>query len=311
MIKQTLRKLGLICALALVLPTSSMAINVFSNNDLVILWGDVKDGDERQLQEALTPNVKYLAFRGLNGGSYDAMKRLSRVVKDANITTVIHGPCSFTCSRIFLAGKERIFSGEGRPESHYFMPSGAFFADGSASSQDYVYLNSNSDIPGALIREYAQIQKRTLLVFPMNAKFSQSATAFGCDGKTYFSAANCTALKDVNALTMKIITSENVYRSANLKEAVDTPAPTKTDFAKISDAPAMETIHNNCRTIDYQDFLKQEKPRAFVVSRGSCYRTHGSFFRPNQTAMDNCKKVAGPDGCKFYAVDDDIVFSPF
>jgi hypothetical protein len=311
MIKHVLRKFGLFFVLSLLLPTTSMAISVFSNNDLVILWGEVKDGDERQLQEALTPAVKYLVFRGLTGGSYDSMKRLARVVKDASVTTVIHGPCTFTCSRVFLAGKERLFSGEGRPENHYFLPTGAFFADGSASSQDYAYLNSNADIPGSLIREYAQMQKRSLLIFPTNAKFSQNATAYGCDGKSYFSAANCTPLKEVNAMSMKIITSETVYRSANLKEAVDMPSPAKTDYAKITDAPNLETIHNNCRTTVYQDYLKQEKPKAFVISRGSCYMSHGSFFKPNQYAMDNCKKVAGADNCRFYAVDDDIVFTPF
>lgn len=311
MLKQTLRKLGLICVLSLFLPTASMAINVFSNNDLVILWGDVKDGDDRKLEEALTPNIKYLAFRNLQGGGYDTMRRMFRVVKSANLTTVIHGSCGFTCSRVFLAGKERLFSGESRPESHSFRPGGAFFADGSASSEDYAFLKSHSDIPGSLIQDYAQQQKHTLLVFPSNAKFSQNVTAFGCDGKTYFSPGNCTPLKDLNAIGMKIITSDTLYKSVNLKEIDDLPAPQKTDFAKINDTPAIETIHSNCRTKDYQDFLKQEKPRAFVISKSTCYRSNSTFFRPYKSPMDDCIKASGADNCKFYAVDDDIVFTPF
>jgi hypothetical protein len=49
MLKNMLTKLGLIFASLFVLPTSSMAMNIFSNNDLVIIFGDVKDGDDRQL----------------------------------------------------------------------------------------------------------------------------------------------------------------------------------------------------------------------------------------------------------------------
>ena len=311
MIKNAIWKFSLLCSLFFLLPTTSMAINIFTNNDLVILWGDLKDGDDRKLEEALTPDIKYLAFRNLQGGGYDTMRRMFRVVKAANLTTVIHGSCGFTCSRVFLAGKERIFSGEGRPESHSFRPGGAFFADGSASTEDYAFLKSNSDIPGSMIQDYAQQQKHTLLVFPSNAKFSQQVTVFGCDGKTYNSPGNCSPLKGVSATGMKIITSDATFKSANLKEAEDLMAPPKTDFAKINDAPAIETIHTNCKTKDYQDFLKQEKPRAFVVSKSTCYRSNSTFFRPYKLPMDDCIKAAGADNCRFYAVDDDIVFTPF
>jgi hypothetical protein len=310
MLKNMLTKLGLIFTLLFVFPTSSIAINIFSNNDLVIIFGDVKDGDDRQLQEALSPAVKFLAFRGLNEGSYDAMKRLARVVKDANVTTVLHGHCGFTCSRVFLAGKQRMFSGEGRPESHYFMPRGAFFADGSSSSQDYAYLNSNADIPKHLIREYAQIQNRTLMVFPKNAKFSQGATAYGCEGKTWVST--CKPFADLTALSMNIVTTDEVFSSLNLKEAKDIATPAKTEFAKIADAPPIETLGNKCKTETYQDFLKQEKPRAFVVSANNgCYWSNGLSFRPIKAALDNCKKSNTEAICKVYAVDDDIVFTPF
>lgn len=309
---KALLKLSATFLVFLFISTNSSAINIFTNKDLVILHGDVIDGDDRKLEEALTPEIKYLVFRNMRGGGgYDTMRRMFRVVKSAKLTTVIHGQCGFLCSRVFLAGKERIFSGEGRPEMHSFRPNGAFFSDGSASSEDYAFLKSNSNIPGSLIRDYAQQQKHTLLVFPSNTKFSSGSTAYGCDGKTYFSPGNCLPLKEHNALNMEIITSDATYKSANLVESADLAKPPKTDFAKIGDAPALETIHTNCRTKDYQDFLNQEMPRAFVVSKGTCYRSNSTFFRPYKTPMDDCIKASGAENCKFYAVDDDIVFAPF
>ncbi len=310
MIKNAIRKFSLLCSLIFFLPTSSMAINIFTNSDLVIIYGDVKDGDDRILQEALTPSIKYLAFRGLNDSGYDTMKRLARVVKNAEVTTVVHGRCGFTCSRVFLAGKQRMFSGEGRPETHYLIPRGAFFSDGSASTEDYAYLNANSDIPGSLIREYAQAQKKTLMIFPSNAKFSQNSTVYGCDDKTW--VYNCNPLIERTALSMKIVTTNEVYRSQNLKEAPDSIAPAATDFAKITELPPIETLSSKCRTEIYPEFLKQEKPKAFVISSNNgCYWSNGLSFRPIQTALNNCKKANAEATCKVYAVNDEVVFKPF
>ncbi len=117
------------------------------------------------------------------------------------------------------------------------------------------------------------------------------------------------SVKDATALSKGIITTEELFTHPELREDSDVAPPAATNVAKIDDKP-IARMGDSC-VEDYKNFLRQDSPKAFVVSsKGGCNWNNAQAFRPYKSALDNCKKRADLE-CRFYAIDDTVVFTPF
>ncbi len=85
-----------------------------------------------------------------------------------------------------------------------------------------------------------------------------------------------------------------------------TPAPPPTHFASLEDRTAVPYINDEGRR-NYQKFLTVRKPRAFVIAPDGAWSLSSRGDDPLVRAMETCSKTH--QGCRFYAIDDDVVWT--
>ena len=120
---------------------------------------------------------------------------------------------------------------------------------------------------------------------------------------------DCMPDKNATALSKGIVTTNERFTHASLEFKPDMAVPASTNFAKLEDMPALK-LSDACKTA-YKDYLKYPNPRAFVISEnGACHWASPQTIAPYSIALNNCNK-ANNNTCRFYAVDDQVVFTPF
>ena len=85
-----------------------------------------------------------------------------------------------------------------------------------------------------------------------------------------------------------------------------TPAPAPTNYASIKDFASVPYIKDVGRQ-GYLKYLSLRKPKAFVIAPDGAWVLSSLGADPLSTAMAKCKKTH--QDCKFYAVDDDVVWA--
>jgi hypothetical protein len=317
-------------AAMLVAPAMSMAALQFSTTgDVIQVRGTYQAGDVAVLKDKLTPEIKTVILSNATGGNWENGHDLAEVIEKANVTTVIHGICSgYVCSMMFLAGKQRMFSGDGRPATHHIqipiinnLPS--YTCDGVPCTAIPAWLRqhsklSNSDLEVYHKSVFVSTTNRgsdLLEFFPSQANVSVG-NALHCarevmeEKQKDFSIADCKPIPGATALNKGIVTTDELFKHPTLSIREDRISPPPTDYAKLETPPDSKvTSSDECRRI-YAKFLRNDSPRAFVVSStGACYSRVAQNFHPHADAMNDCKK--SNKKCRFYAVDTAIVFVPF
>lgn len=315
---------GLCLALLLGAP-AAQAMKFFKRDGVLILYGTYASGDEARLDEALTPEVRTVILRSPNGGGLARGRELARRIERAGVTTVVHGPCTgMICPMLFLAGRERLFSGETRPEASYlrltiasgYLPDTAGEDRGESWASQMDWWRSHT----RLTREQTQplhAADTANLTPPAESKlfFHPAAqtlrgSVMHCWGERQ-AVPDCTALADTDALQLGIITRSERYRDVRvLRERPDLPRPRATAFAALAAAPG-QLVSEGCNKL-YARFLDYDAPRAFVISAsGGCFARSAQSLRPYAEALAACTKASPGRECRFYAVDDEVVFTDF
>jgi hypothetical protein len=103
--KTTIEHFFLICV-----GLSAQAMKIEVHKNLVFASGVVGD-DVIAFQEAFAkPGVDTVVFVNSPGGDLWTGLRVGRMISDLGLKTVIAGACIFSCSIMFMGGKERTFS---------------------------------------------------------------------------------------------------------------------------------------------------------------------------------------------------------
>lgn len=85
-----------------------------------------------------------------------------------------------------------------------------------------------------------------------------------------------------------------------------TPAPPATDFAPLDDVDAVPYLPGNGHQ-GYEKYLTLRNPKAFVIAPDGGWAVSALGDDPLASAMGTCEKTHR--GCRFYAVDDRVVWS--
>ena len=314
---------GLLLACAVVAgPAEAMVF--FKRSGVMIIHSAYASGDEARLREVLTPEVRTVILRGPSGGGWNRGRELAGIIEKAGVKTVVHGVCAgLVCPMMFMAGKERLFSGETRPEATYVrlaiatgeFPDTAGEDRGESWSNLMDWWRNHSKLSYAQTRPQHQPLLQTTspateskMIFHPAARTSKGSVMH-CWGDRQ-TVPYCEAVAETDALQLGIITSAELFRDSDvLKERPDMARP-KAVEGRISDAPGSQ-VSDGCNRL-YAEFLRFDSPRAFAIgSGGGCsYRTAQSL-RPYAEALAACTKINHGRECRLYAVDDDLVFVDF
>ena len=316
---------ALACLLGCLLVSQASAMVVFRRADVLIVHGTYAVGDESRLRDALTPGVTTVILRGGPiGGSFSRGLELAQIIEKARVTTVVHGPCTgLICPMMFLAGKERQFSGETRAEASYvrlqigngIFPDTAGEDRGESWNTVVSWWHDHSRLGYAMLSPQHQpllqngnTDLESKLIFHPDAKTAKGSVMH-CWGKQQ-TVPNCEAVGDTDALQLGIITRRERYQSSLLHERADTAVPPGVAEGNITTPPGL-AVSDECNRL-YAEFLRFDSPRAFVISdSGNCNFRSAQHIRPHAEAMDACRKRSSGDECRFYAVDTDYVFVDF
>ncbi|MDP5238135.1 hypothetical protein Q9Q94_01255 [Uliginosibacterium sp. 31-16] len=314
--------------------TANAALSYMTSGDMLKVWGKAEIGDVEKFSAKLTTDIKTVVLQSPDGPNWSLARDLGKQIEERKLTTVAHGACNtFTCAMMFLSGSQRMFSGAGRGEIHYVMLSfweantgsnHGVTPDGSTMDDVLTWWSSHTRLSGSDLRVYhesmfysrgGEFRYDNKVFFPIDAKVSP-ATALHCSGEKegklgrglYFS--ECMPVKDASALSKGIVTTNERFSHPELTAPADIQAPGPSNFAKL-ETPLTLPLNDKCKE-NYALFLALDAPRAFVVgSGGACTMRNAQSLRPNHFAMDACKKAEGAGECRFYAVDDQVVFTPF
>jgi hypothetical protein len=301
------------------------------NGDVLRVWGTAEVGDVDGFKDKLTPAIKTVVVGNINGGDWVVGRDLGALVAKAGVTTVVHGNCyGWVCPMIFLSGKSRMFSGAGRAAVHQLeLPIipllGNYTCWGINCSTVMEWFRQRTRLSDADMAIYHKSlfvatndsNPDYLHFFPDGAGFSHG-DALHCAGETIaekkgdFLLADCVPMKDATALNKGIVTTDERFVHPGLTIKADIAVPPPSGYARIEDLPdASLGLVGECNAV-YRRFLRADAPKAFVLSRtGSCNATDAQAFRPYAQALDNCVRSKGVKNCRFYAVDDNVVFVPF
>jgi dienelactone hydrolase len=99
--------------------------------------------------------------------------------------------------------------------------------------------------------------------------------------------------------------ARGVGGTTDVVRAPPTVVPPPIRFAALDDRSAIPYINDGARQ-SYQRFLDCQKPRAFVIAPDGAWYITCRGEDPQKRAMDACSKRH--QGCRVYAVDDDVVW---
>jgi hypothetical protein len=235
------------------------------------------------------------------------------------VTTVVSGYCVSSCSRLFLGGKQRLFSDD-FPQSltyvgfhgHYDFDQLNTKAVEKNDQAAWTKKYTDNKVNATLLKRWITIERRAgdVRFYPDHVATRWKAATFLCQGIESRRPDLCEKIS-TNALNEGIVTSREMFSSPDAptllyKQREKTYPSTK--FAAIEEAAKLPAKSANAKR-DYALFLNAALPRAFAVSRdGRHVAWSANGARSTDLALDNCNKKSGAR-CQLYAVDERVVFA--
>ena len=118
------RSTGLAAILLLItsafLPMRSLAMELKIVGNQIILSGPVVGDEPGKIREALanTPDIDTAILRNSPGGNAPAGYQVGELIREHRLRTAVSGYCYSSCSRMFLGGSTRYFTGDYVPENN-------------------------------------------------------------------------------------------------------------------------------------------------------------------------------------------------
>ena len=97
-----------------VVPALACAMSVEVQGDQLILAGPVVDGDWDRISQSLQSNaaIQIVVLRNSSGGHAETGYQVGELIRSRGLRTAVSGFCNSSCSRMFLGGKERLFTND-------------------------------------------------------------------------------------------------------------------------------------------------------------------------------------------------------
>ena len=218
-------KLAIVVALlALAAPCGAMTVEVAG--DQLVLSGPVLSGDFTLIVDALkaNPSINTLILRDSIGGDVPTGYQVGEMARARGFRTAVSGFCNSSCSRMFLGGKERVFTDDFQMTRTRVGFHGHYKRGGQLDSdlvfrlglKQWIIAHSDGRADPALVDRWisAPVNNGMMHFFhPSLAKQRAVATYFCERGVT--AGSNIFACEQIpkTALDLGIITSLEIIRS--------------------------------------------------------------------------------------------------
>lgn len=301
---------------------SAWAMALASQGNTLILSGPVTGSELAMVKDAFAanPKIDLVVLRNSYGGDAWTGYRVGEFLRDAGVTTAVSGYCVSSCSRMFLGGKQRLFTNDYLADRTYVGFHGHYNAQGNLDPQSvfkgglYTWILKYSDgkADPALVKRWIAIEKGrgAANFFHPDVAAALGHSVFFCDGVQAQKPTSCEALA-TNALERGVITDERRIASPDqdaLPDKLRARQFPASGYAAVDDTHKLP-LDAAAGLEQYQRYLQASLPRAFAVapSRKHWAWVAGGADEVNAQALKRCEERA-QQACVLYSVDDNVVY---
>ncbi len=307
-------------AAALLIEPAAHAMEFKRVGSTLILSGEVVFRDlERAKAELKTmPAITHVVLRNSMGGNSWTGYRLGELFRENGVTTVVSGHCISSCSRLFLGGKQRMFTDD-YPASLTFVGFHGHYDFGKLNTQAvakddlalWTINYTDGKVDPKLLQRWIRIERRAgdVRFYPAAVNAFWKDASFLCDGTESSKPTRCERL-GTTALAQGIVTTNQRYSSV---DAASLPLKKReakypsTTYAALTDTSKLPNATAALRK-DYAQFIAGRLPRAFAVSSsGTYWAWNANDVKSAELAIERCERKAN-GRCQLYAVDERVVF---
>ena len=286
----------------------------------LILSGEVvaRDLDRAKGEFKTAPTITHVVLRNSMGGNSWTGYRLGELFRENSVTTAVSGHCISSCSRLFLGGKQRMFSDD-YPASLTFVGFHGHYDFGKLNTRavekddlaQWTIKYTDGKVNRKLLQRWIHIEKRAgdARFYPAAVTAFWKDASFLCEGAESTKPTTCERL-GTTGLAQGIVTTTQLYSSADAatlpfkKRAAKYPT---TSWATLTDVSKLPNASAALRK-DYAQFINSALPRAFAVSaNGKQWAWNANDAQSAERAVARCQ-AKSTTICRLYAVDDRVVF---
>src|SRR5450830_675078 len=300
--------------------TSAMELATFG--DTIILSGSVTGSEWAMIKNAFAanPHINLVVLRNSHGGDANTGYEIGEFFRERGVTTAVSGYCVSSCSRMFLGGKNRLFTDDYPPNQTRVGFHGHYDAQGNLNSAsvirgglyDWIIRYSDGKADPELVKRWIAIKKNKGAVsfFHPDLAATLGNSVFFCDGLQHQKITNCEPVP-TDAMQRGVITDIRHISSpdqATLPGRIRARQFAASGFADVEDVKkvpldALEGIEQ------YRRYLAASSPKAFAVAptRQHWGWNAGSKKDVNDEALKRCEERARQT-CALYSVDDNVVY---
>ncbi len=286
----------------------------------LILSGEVvaRDLDKAKTEFKTMPIIAHVVLRNSMGGNSWTGYRLGELFRENSVTTAVSGHCISACSRLFLGGKQRMFSDD-YPASLTFVGLHGHYDFGKLNTQAvekddlarWTIKYTDGKVDPKLLQRWIRIERRAgdARFYPASVAAFWKDVSFLCTGTESSRPAQCERL-GTTGLAQGIVTTTQLYSSPDAatlpfkKREANYPT---TSHAALTDATQLPNASIALRK-DYAQFVASSFPRAFAVSaNGKQWAWNANDGQSAERALQRCQ-VKARASCVLYAMDERVVY---
>ncbi len=305
---------------ALVLAPAASAMEFKRIDSTLILSGEVvfRDLDRVKAEFKMAPAITHVVLRNSMGGNSWTGYRLGELFRENGVTTAVSGHCISSCSRLFLGGKQRMFTDD-YPASLTFVGFHGHYDFDKLNTQAVVKDDlalwtikyTDGKVDPKLLQRWSAIERRAgdARFYPASVTAFWKDASFLCDGTESSKPTRCERL-GTTALAQGIVTTDQRYSSVDAASLPFKKREAKypsTTFAALTDSGKLPRASAALRN-DYAQFIASRLPRAFAMStNGKNWAWNANDVKSAERAIERCERKANAR-CQLYAVDERVVF---
>lgn len=324
----TLRRLAaklaskLVLGGALLSGTSAWAMELAVVGNTLVLSGPVTGTELAMVKDAFAanPKIDLVVLRNSLGGDAWTGYRVGELFREAKVTTAVSGYCISSCSRMFLGGKQRLFTNDYPADRTYVGFHGHYDAQGNLDAQSvakhglhhWIIRHSDGKADPKLVERWIGIRRSRGAANFLHPDVAAALghSVFFCDGQQPKKPTGCEPL-GTDALERGVITDVRRIASPDQdtlpekRRAIRFPA---SGYAALDDMNKLP-LDAAAGQEQYQRYLEAPLPRAFAVapSRKQWAWNSGGTGDVIEQALKRCEERAR-QACVLYSVDDNVVY---
>jgi len=295
----------------------------------LVLTGEIarRDLDRVQAEFARPPAITDVVLRNSMGGNSWTGYRLGELFREKGVTTAVSGHCVSSCSRLFLGGRQRVFSDDFPAgltyvgfHGHYDFDKLNLKAVEQNDQAGWTLRHTDGKADPALVQRWINIpERRGDMRFYRDAVRDLGAQpTVLCSGRESSRPRQCETVT-TTALAQGIVTSNMPWRSPDAADLMypqrelKYPTTRYATLAQVDRLPVRGASAGAARK-DFMQFRDAALPRAFAVaSDGSRWAWSANGAQSIDVALERCnvglRAARSAARCVLYAVDERVVFS--